>query len=86
MADDDKKRFVRATNILKKELEHLSTPVMQSIDMTGIKERTFLLLLEAGRDSDKVKLLMAIDLMIQQTSVRDVALDIRRALARQYGP
>lgn len=75
-----------ATRILREEAENAETPAMRAPDMNSLKAQAFQALLEAARDDDLGRLHMAITLMARQTSVAELASDIRRSLARQYGP
>lgn len=89
MSDDKRhpsEQFKSATQILREPLEHASTPALAAPDMTTLKARAFQCLLEAARDNDLAKLLEAVSLMADQTSPRDLAHDLRRAMGRQYGP
>ena len=83
-----RERFQSATHTLQKALENAETPLIRELDWNQVKVQCYQDLLHAINTDDALYLHRAIDYMVKQTSVKDVARDITKAvnLMKLYGP
>jgi hypothetical protein len=90
MSDDKHpvKRFQSATNILQKAIENAETPAMNELDWDTVKSQCYQDILNAITTNDALYLHRAIDYMVKQSTVKDVASDMLKCkhLMKQYGP
>jgi len=91
MSDEKRKpsqQFQSATSLLRDALENAQTPIATEFDWHSIKVQCYNDIIQAITTNDMMYLHRAIDSMVRQTSVKDVAQDLIKCktLMKQYGP